>query len=77
MAQTAHKTDFFASWRDYDMRADVGMTRERMARLMRAWRNSKTQGWRNFKLDRIGAHNYRVEAIGYPGEWHYVKWVNE
>lgn len=67
-------TEFFASWRDYSPQADPSMTRARMALLMRAWRRSKTQGARNFKLERTGPHHYRVEAIGYRGEWHYVSW---
>jgi hypothetical protein len=68
------KTVFFAGWKEYNWQPDPSMSRERMAKLMKAWRRSRTQGYRNFSLEKIGTHGYRVEAIGYKNEWHYVSW---
>lgn len=65
---------FFCGWKEYDWQADISMTRERMGKLMRAWRKSRTQGHRNFALQKIGIHSYKVYAIGYEEDWHYVSW---
>jgi hypothetical protein len=38
------------AWGDHEPCPDHSMTRERAARLIRAWRNAKTQGRREFTL---------------------------
>lgn len=62
-------TVFFWGWQDYPPTEDKAMTRDRQARLMRAWRNSKTQGRRNFKfeiIERGPKHRaYRVSTTKY------------
>jgi hypothetical protein len=40
-------------WGDHEPRNDPSMTRNRAALLIRAWRNSRTQGFRNFDLQVI------------------------
>lgn len=66
-------TNFKWGWRDSAPSDDHLMTRERMARLMRAWRRSKTQGVRNFEFKLIaranGRREYYVSAPAYRGEY--------
>lgn len=50
-------------WKEYARTFDPQMTRARLARLMRCWRRARTQGRREFNLQRIGAHVYRVESV--------------
>lgn len=65
-------TSFLWGWQTYAPTLDATMTRERMARLMRAWRRSKTQGRRNFVFACVvrepGKRVYRVSASGYRSE---------
>lgn len=65
-------TVFFWGWQSYAPALDKTMTRERMARLMRAWRRSSTQGARNFDfriLDRKpGARAYVVATTGFANQ---------
>jgi len=55
---------FLWQWEDYAPRPDPLMTRCRAARLLRAWRNAKVQGRRQFDLavDR-GQTGYRVYRV--------------
>lgn len=63
------KTIFSWGWGNYDPLPDPRMTRDRMARLMRAWRRSRTQGNRDFdfRLVKRGASErvYRVHTTRY------------
>ena len=63
------KTIFFWGWQDYPPTEDKTMTRDRQARLMRAWRSSKTQDRRNFKFEIIergrNRRAYRVSTTKY------------
>ena len=61
-------TTFLWGWRHYDRTPDIGMTRNRMAKLMRAWRRGRTQGHRNFSLKRLAPHVYYVNAEYFVGE---------
>ena len=56
------QTAFLRQWRDYAPMPDPLMTRARAARLLRAWRNARIQGRRQFDLQRtISADgHYRV-----------------
>lgn len=58
-------TAFTWGWMNYPRVADPSMSRERMARLMRAWRRARIQGYREFSLAcidrRPGRRTYRVE----------------
>lgn len=59
------------AWNDFDAWADPSMTRDRAARLLRAWRRSETQGRRDFIVWRQvanGAKHYRVTAVRSGGE---------
>jgi hypothetical protein len=62
-------TVFLWGWRDYPRQPDATMTRDRMARLMRAWRRCRVQGYRHFNLKcearGKGFKVYRVDCIGY------------
>lgn len=55
---------FLWQWEDYAPRPDPLMTRDRAARLLRAWRNAKVQGRRQFDLgadrEQAGYRVYRV-----------------
>ena len=55
---------FLWQWEDYAPQPDTLMTRCRAARLLRAWRNAKIQGRRQFDLviDR-GQAGYRVYRV--------------
>lgn len=55
---------FLWQWRDYTPQPDPLMTRHRAARLLRAWRNARIQGRRQFDLtvDR-GQAGYRVYRV--------------
>ncbi len=44
------QTNFKWAWGDHEAQIDKLMTRQRAARLLRAWRRSKTQGQRDFTL---------------------------
>lgn len=43
-------TKFLWAWGDCEAQPDKSMTRERAAKLLRAWRNAKRQGRREFSL---------------------------
>lgn len=60
------ETKFMWGWKDYAPQPDPHMTRERAARLLRAWRRSATQGRKNFYLKRIGKGIYQVSCRTYP-----------
>jgi len=66
------KTAFLWGWNDYPMREDIAMNRQRLARLMRAWRRSRTQGRRNFEFRLVsrqsGRRDYFVSTRGYINE---------
>lgn len=55
---------FLRQWEEYAPWPDPSMTRYRAARLLRAWRNAKIQGRRQFDLvaDR-GQTGYRVYRV--------------
>ena len=59
-------------WQNYEPSVDKSMTRERLVRLMRAWRRSTTQGRRNFEFKLISRNTekriYRVTTTGYVNE---------
>lgn len=57
-------TNFKWAWGDHEPQADKTMTRERAARLLKAWRRSKTQGARNFTLQRITHGHTRFYVVG-------------
>lgn len=68
-------TRFFWRWRDYAEQPDPSMTRERAARLLRAWRRqsrlpSNSDG---VEFARIGLHHYRVAVPGEPHEVHFMR----
>lgn len=62
------KSQFLWGWKDYEPQPDLIMTRERAAKLLRAWRRSRTQGVRDFSLQRLGKGHYRIAARGYEDE---------
>ena len=66
------QTSFLWGWQTYAPSDDKAMTRDRLARLMRAWRRSKTQGARNFTLSCVarekGRRTYCVSTRGYRNE---------
>lgn len=62
------ESKFLWGWRDYNPLPDPAMTRERAAKLLRSWRRSRTQGRRDFLLQRIGKGHYRVAACGYEDD---------
>lgn len=43
-------TNFLWAWGDHEARPDKSMTRDRAAKLLRAWRNASRQGRREFSL---------------------------
>lgn len=61
--------NFLWAWQNGEPIADKTMTRERLVRLMRAWRRSTTQGRRNFDFRLISRNAekrvYRVSTVGY------------
>lgn len=62
------QTNFKWAWGDHEATPDRSMTRERAARLLRAWRRSRTQGIRNFDLRclrRDGVRFYLVNTTQY------------
>lgn len=65
-------TIFYWGWQSYAPTPDKTMTRERMAKLMRAWRRSKTQGRRNFDFQIVdrkpGARAYVIATTGYANQ---------
>lgn len=60
---------FLWGWQEYAPIVDKSMTRERLVKLMRAWRRSTTQGRRNFEFKLISRNAekriYRVSTVGY------------
>ena len=73
------QTTFTAQWNDHAPQPDPSMTRERAARLIRAWRrnarqSSNRQPW---TLKRNGPHSFTVSAPGYPAEFHTITWSNQ
>ncbi len=62
-------TLFFWAWRGYAPQPDTSMTRERAAKLLRSWRRSRTQGHRDFSLQRVAKGNYRIAARGYEDDY--------
>ncbi|TXG96140.1 MAG: hypothetical protein E6R08_10225 [Nevskiaceae bacterium] len=57
-------TTFRWGWESYAPQVDGQMTRMRAARLLLAWRRSRTQGLRNFSLARsvvCGERHYQVQ----------------
>jgi hypothetical protein len=50
-------TKFYWGWKDYAKLPDTSMTRARMAKLMRAWRNASTQGKREFMFKLVSREN--------------------
>lgn len=55
---------FLWQWEDYAPQQDPLMTRGRAARLLRAWRNARVQGRRQFDLDADrGQAGYRVYRV--------------
>jgi len=61
--------NFLWAWQNTAPIVDRTMTRERLAKLMHAWRRSKTQGRRNFEFTIVSRSAekrvYRVSTIGY------------
>lgn len=61
--------NFLWAWQNHEPIVDKTMTRERLAKLMRAWRRSKTQGRRNFDFRLIyrdaEKRVYRVSTVDY------------
>ncbi len=61
-------TTFDWAWSHYAYAPDATMTRERAARLLRAWRRCTRQHetWsiHSANLERIGMHEYRIERMG-------------
>lgn len=62
------ESKFLWGWKEYALQPDTSMTRERAAKLLRAWRRSSTQGRKDFFLKRIGKGHYKVAAPGYKDE---------
>ena len=72
-------SQFTAQWNDYPPQPDPSMTRERAARLIRAWRsnarkNSNTGRW---TLKRNAPHSFTVSAPSYPAEFHTITWSDK
>lgn len=72
--QRDKQTAFLWQWRDYAPLPDPLMTRARAARLLRAWRNARIQGRRQFDLQRTTSADergrvYRCDHVRYsdPG----------
>lgn len=72
--QRDKQTAFLWQWSDYAPLPDPLMTRARAARLLRAWRNARIQGRRQFSLQRTTSADgryrvYRCNHIRYsdPG----------
>lgn len=62
------QTEFKWAWGDHEPQRDPSMTRERAANLLRAWRNAKRQGRREFNLARTvrgGTRFYAVRTLKY------------
>lgn len=63
---------FMWGWQNYEPSVDKSMTRERLVRLMRAWRRSTTQGRRDFEFKLISRNAekriYRVSTTKYVNE---------
>lgn len=61
--------NFLWAWQNTTPIVDRTMTRERLAKLMNAWRRSKTQGRRNFEFTLVSRNAekrvYRVSTVGY------------
>ena len=62
------ETKFLWGWKHYEPQPDPSMTRERAAKLLRSWRRSRTQGNRDFNLQRKGKGIYLVSARGYEND---------
>lgn len=62
------ETTFKWAWGDHEAMPDRSMTRERAARLLRAWRRASRQGKREFDLKcmrRDGVRFYLVNTTQY------------
>ena len=73
------QTTFTAQWNDHEPQPDPSMTRERAARLIRAWRRNarKKSNRQPWTLKRNGPHSFTVSAPGYPAEFHTIKWSRQ
>ena len=72
------QTAFMWSWNGYPAQHDATMTRERMARLLMAWRRTTrltSHNTRLRKLERLGMHHYRVTDLRHGGEFAVVSWT--
>lgn len=56
-------TEFKWAWGDHEAQTDKSMTRKRAANLIRAWRNCKTQGTRDFDLVRTVREQTRFYSV--------------
>lgn len=70
-------TTFTARWRDYPAQPDPTMTRERAARLLKAWRRNARQpsNHQPWTLKRNGLHSFTVTAPNHPTEKHTIEWT--
>lgn len=57
------QNSFKWAWGDHEPQKDPSITRERATKLLRAWRNSKTQGLRNFDLRLVRAHGLKFYLV--------------
>ena len=69
-------SNFTAQWNDSQPQPDPSMTRDRAAKLIKAWRRnsripSNHQLW---TLKRKGLHCFTVSCPGYPDEFHTLAW---
>ena len=71
-------TEFTAQWNVYAPLPDPYMTRERAAKMIRAWRRNARQPSNHAKwtLKRNSLHSFTVSAPGYPNEFHTMAWTD-
>lgn len=65
-------TIFYSQWRQYAPQLDKTMTRERAAKLLRAWRNNSRKNTNNAKwiFKRTAPHTYFVKINEWDVESH-------
>lgn len=66
------KTIFYSQWKDYDPVLDKTMTRERAAKLLRAWRRNSRKRTNSapWVFKRIAPHTYFVKICEWDVESH-------
>lgn len=57
------QTTFKWAWGDHEAQIDKSMTRSRAAKLIKAWRNARTQGRREFDLKVIRRSDCRCYCV--------------